>query len=81
MAYPFDPCRRGRKIHRRERKEIEPCGKFHRPGYTMVGSTLPQLQTSTTMSIYFVERFIDKKLSKDADIPTFKIVYNPIEHI
>ena len=33
------------------------------------------------MSTYFVERFSDKKLSKDVDIPTFKLGYDPTEHI
>jgi hypothetical protein len=37
----------------------------------------PQLQTWTIVSTYFVERFNNKKLSKDADIPTFKIDYDP----
>jgi len=30
---------------------------------------------------YFIEKFDDKKLSKDADIITFKIDYDPTEHI
>jgi hypothetical protein len=41
----------------------------------------PRLQTWTTVSTYFFERFRDKKLSKVADIPTFKIGYDPVEHI
>jgi hypothetical protein len=41
----------------------------------------PRLQTWMTVSTYFVERFRDKKLSKDADIPTFKLGYDPVEHI
>jgi hypothetical protein len=37
-----------------------------------------RLQTWTTVSTYFVEIFEDKKLSKDVDIPTFKLDYDPI---
>jgi hypothetical protein len=41
----------------------------------------PKLQTWMTMLEYFIKRFRDKKLSKVTDIPTFRIGYNPIEHI
>ena len=41
----------------------------------------PRLQTWTTVSTYFVEQLRDKKLYKVADIPTFKIGYDPVEHI
>jgi hypothetical protein len=33
------------------------------------------------VSTYFVEIFSDKKLSKDVDILTLKIGYDPTEHI
>jgi hypothetical protein len=40
-----------------------------------------RLQVWTTVSNYFVEFFGEKKLSKVADIPIFKVGYDPIEHI
>jgi len=41
----------------------------------------PKLQTWRMVSMYFVERFGDKNLSKAADIPIFRIGYDPLEHI
>lgn len=41
----------------------------------------PRLQTWTIVSTYFVEHFGEKKLSKAAEIPIFKVGYDLVEHI
>ena len=42
---------------------------------------LSRLQTWTTASTYFVERFGGKKLTKQAQIPIFMQGQNPEDHI
>lgn len=40
-----------------------------------------KFQTWMTVSMYFFERFTDKNLSKEADIPIFRIGNDPLYHI
>jgi hypothetical protein len=41
----------------------------------------PRLKTWKNVLTYFVKKFSDKKLSKDENIPTFKLGYDPTDNI